>query len=62
MGFFTPWFLAGAVGVGLPIWLHLLKKHKTTPCRSAPDVLRAPHTKLHQAGGCATCAVALGWR
>src|ERR1019366_10471952 len=31
MGFFTPWFLAGAVGVGLPIWLHLLKKHKTTP-------------------------------
>ena len=31
MGFFTPWFLAGALGVGLPIWLHLLKKHKTTP-------------------------------
>ena len=31
MGFFTPWFLAGAVAVGLPIWLHLLKKHKTTP-------------------------------
>src|SRR5437870_1041062 len=31
MGFFTPWFLAGALAVGLPIWLHLLKKHKTTP-------------------------------
>jgi len=31
MGFLTPWFLAGAVAVGLPIWLHLLKKHKTTP-------------------------------
>lgn len=31
MGFFTPWFLAGAAAVGLPIWLHLLKKHKTTP-------------------------------
>jgi hypothetical protein len=31
MGFFTPWFLAGAVAVGLPIWLHLLRKHKTTP-------------------------------
>jgi hypothetical protein len=31
MGFFTPWFLAGAVAVGLPVWLHLLKKHKTTP-------------------------------
>ncbi|HEY2018022.1 MAG TPA: BatA domain-containing protein, partial [Bryobacteraceae bacterium] len=31
MGFLTPWFLAGAVAVGLPVWLHLLKKHKTTP-------------------------------
>jgi hypothetical protein len=31
MGFFTPWFLAGAVAVGLPIWLHLLRKHRTTP-------------------------------
>jgi len=35
-GFFTPWFLAGVVAVGLPVWLHLLKKHKTTRCRSAP--------------------------
>jgi hypothetical protein len=31
MGFFTPWFLAGAAAVGLPIWLHLLKKHRSTP-------------------------------
>src|ERR1700759_582395 len=31
MGFFTPWFLAGAVAVGLPIWLPLFRKHKTTP-------------------------------
>jgi len=31
MGFFTPWFLAGALAVGLPVWLHLLRKHKTTP-------------------------------
>src|SRR5579863_7831131 len=31
MGFFTPWFLAGAAAVGLPIWLHLLKRHKTDP-------------------------------
>src|SRR5947208_2279100 len=31
MGFFTPWFLAGALAVGLPIWLHLLRQHKTTP-------------------------------
>src|SRR5215510_14965110 len=31
MGFLTPWFLAGSLAVGLPIWLHLLRKHKTTP-------------------------------
>ena len=31
MGFLAPWFLAGAFAVGLPIWLHLLKQHKTTP-------------------------------
>src|SRR6185437_2149216 len=31
MGFLTPWFLAGAAAVGLPVWLHLLRKHRTTP-------------------------------
>ena len=31
MGFLAPWFLAGMAAVGLPVWLHLLKKHKTTP-------------------------------
>jgi hypothetical protein len=31
MGFLTPWFLAGAAALGLPVWLHLLRKHKTTP-------------------------------
>ena len=31
MGFLAPWFLAGVAAVGLPIWLHLLRKHKTTP-------------------------------
>src|SRR6516164_2479713 len=31
MGFLTPWFLAGTVALGLPVWLHLLRKHKTTP-------------------------------
>jgi hypothetical protein len=31
MGFFAPWFLAGALGIGLPLWLHLLKRHKTVP-------------------------------
>jgi hypothetical protein len=31
MGFFTPWFLGGLLAVGLPVWLHLLKRHRTTP-------------------------------
>src|ERR1051325_5242809 len=31
MGFLTPWFLAGVAAVGLPVWLHLLRKHRTTP-------------------------------
>ncbi len=31
MGFFAPWFLAGIAAVGLPIWVHLLKRHKTDP-------------------------------
>ena len=31
MGFLAPWFLAGLAAIGLPVWLHLLKQHKTTP-------------------------------
>src|SRR5690348_8777837 len=31
MGFLAPWFFAGLVGVGLPVWLHLLRKHRSTP-------------------------------
>ena len=31
MGFIAPGFLAGLLAVGLPIYFHLLKRHKTTP-------------------------------
>ncbi len=32
MGLFAPWFLAaGVLAVGLPIWLHLLRKHRSQP-------------------------------
>ncbi len=31
MGFLAPLFLAGLVGIGLPLWLHLLRKQKETP-------------------------------
>jgi hypothetical protein len=31
VGFLAPWFLVAAAGVALPLYLHLLKKLKTTP-------------------------------
>ena len=31
MGFLSPWFLAGLLGIGLPVWLHLLRRHKVEP-------------------------------
>ena len=31
MGFLAPWFLAGLVAVGLPVYIHLLRRHVTTP-------------------------------
>jgi hypothetical protein len=31
MGFLSPWFLAGIVAVGVPLYLHLLRRHTTTP-------------------------------
>ncbi len=31
MGFLSPWFLAGIAAVGIPLYLHLLRRHSTTP-------------------------------
>ena len=31
MGFLAPGFLIGAAAVGLPLYLHLLRRHTTTP-------------------------------
>ena len=31
MGFLAPWFLAGLAAVGLPVYIHLLRRHVTTP-------------------------------
>ena len=33
MGFLAPWFLAGAVAVGLPVYVHLLRQYRQTPIR-----------------------------
>lgn len=42
MGFLSPWFLGGLLAVGLPIWLHLLKRHKTDP-RPFPSLMFFEH-------------------
>ncbi len=31
MGFLTPWFLAGAAAVGLPVYIHLLRQYRQKP-------------------------------
>src|SRR5215469_1557289 len=31
MGFLAPWFLGGAVLLGVPVFVHLLRRHVTTP-------------------------------
>ena len=31
MGLLSPWFIGGILAVGLPIYLHLLRRHSTTP-------------------------------
>jgi hypothetical protein len=31
LGFLTPWFLAGAAAIGLPVYVHLLRQYRQTP-------------------------------
>ena len=31
MGFFAPWFLAGLAALGVPVFVHLLRRHVATP-------------------------------
>src|SRR5580704_11578956 len=38
MGLFAPWFLAGLAGLALPLYLHLLKRLKTTP-KQVPSLM-----------------------
>lgn len=33
MGFLTPWFLAGAAAIGLPVYVHLLRQYRQTPVK-----------------------------
>ena len=31
MGFLAPWFLGGLVALGVPVFVHLLRRHVTVP-------------------------------
>lgn len=31
MGFLSPWFFLGALAVGVPVWVHLIRKQQSTP-------------------------------
>ena len=64
MGFLTPWFFAGLLGVGLPIWLHLLRKHKTTPLPFSSLMFFEQHTLEPNVGAAFfwLAGDALGWR
>jgi Aerotolerance regulator N-terminal/von Willebrand factor type A domain len=33
MGFLSPWFLLGLAALGLPVYIHLLRRHITTPLK-----------------------------
>ena len=45
MGFLSPWFLAGLAAVGLPVWLHLLRKHRSTPLPFSSLMFFERHTQ-----------------
>ena len=33
MGFLSPWFLGGLLAAGLPIYVHLLRQHRSDPMK-----------------------------
>jgi hypothetical protein len=45
MGLLTPWFLAGVAAVGLPVWLHLLRRHKSEPLPFSSLMFFEQHTQ-----------------
>src|ERR1035438_5179969 len=45
VGFFSPWFFAGVLAAGLPVWLHLLRKHRSQPLPFASLMFMERHTQ-----------------
>jgi hypothetical protein len=60
MGLAAPWFLAGLAAVALPVYFHLLKKHRSTPLPfSSLMFFRAPHAEFDPAPPAAISASVL---
>jgi hypothetical protein len=45
VGLFAPWFLAGALAVGVPLYLHLLRRHTSTPQQFSSLMFVEPRTQ-----------------
>jgi hypothetical protein len=45
MGFISPWFLGGLLAVGIPLWVHLLRKHKSEPLKFSSLMFFEPRTQ-----------------
>ena len=45
MGFLSPWFLGGLLAAGLPIYVHLLRQHKSEPLKFASTMFLEKRTQ-----------------
>ena len=45
MGLLSPWFLVGLAAAGLPVWLHLLRRHRSEPLRFSSLMFFEPRTQ-----------------
>jgi hypothetical protein len=45
MGFFSPWFLGGLLAAGLPIYVHLLRQHRSEPLKFASTMFLEKRTQ-----------------
>jgi len=45
VGLLAPWFLAGALAIGVPLYLHLLRRHTSTPQQFSSLMFVEPRTQ-----------------
>jgi hypothetical protein len=55
MGFLAPWFLGGLAALGVPVFVHLLRRHVTMPRPVSSLMFFAAHKARHVTAACAIC-------